>query len=178
MISGNALSATAVLVVACSCSIALATPIATLASIGAAAKQGLVVKGGKYLELLANAKVVLIDKTGTVTFGKPRITKVIPVNGVNEEEIITLAASAERFSEHPLAAAIKEMARDKHLPFEPIDSFEALPGMGVHARIKGHLIRVGNDRHRFITANEQMMSFRLTNGTKIFVEKMMSSSVP
>ena len=113
LISRNPLSTAAVLVVACSCSFALATPIAMLASIGAGAKRGLLIKGGKYLELLARADVLLIDKTGTLTLGKPQVTDVIALNGLPESEILALAASAERYSEHPLAEAVRAAARGR-----------------------------------------------------------------
>src|SRR6185437_9040774 len=110
LISRNPLAAAAVLVVACSCSFALATPIAVLASIGAAASRGLLIKGGKYLELLARADVLFIDKTGTVTEGRPQITDVIPLAETSSEEILRLAASVERDSEHPFAEAIRQRA--------------------------------------------------------------------
>src|SRR5204863_734219 len=89
------LATAAMLVVACSCSFALATPIAMLASIGAGARRGLLIKGGKYLELLAKADVVLLDKTGTLTLGQPQITDVIALNGISKTKILTLAAAAE-----------------------------------------------------------------------------------
>src|SRR5574341_724599 len=113
LISRNPLSTAAVLVVACSCSIALATPVAMLASIGGGAKHGLLIKGGKYLETLARADVVLVDKTGTLTLGQPQITDVIPLNGLPASAILTLAASAERYSEHPLAEAVRVAAREQ-----------------------------------------------------------------
>ncbi len=97
------LSTTAVLVVACSCSFALATPMAMMASIGAAAKRGLLIKGSKYLETLNQADVLLIDKTGTLTLGKPHISDQVTVNGFLPKLWLQLAASAERYSEHPLA---------------------------------------------------------------------------
>ena len=144
--SGNALAATAVLVVACSCSFALATPIAMLASIGAGARRGLLIKGGKYLETLARADVLLIDKTGTLTLGQPRITDVIPLDPVSETELLTLAASAERYSEHPLAEALRSAAQERRLPLiEPLD-FTATPGMGVQALLDGRRVVVGSRR--------------------------------
>ncbi len=146
LLSRNPLATAAVLVVACSCSFALATPIAMLASIGAGAKRGLLIKGGKYLEALARADVLLIDKTGTLTLGQPQITDVVPVNHLPTSEILTLAASAERYSEHPLAEAVRAAARAQNLPLiEPRD-FEAIPGMGVRASIDGNRIVVGNAR--------------------------------
>jgi len=114
LISRNPLSACAVLVVACSCSFALATPIAMLASIGAAAKHGLLIKGGKYVEALAQADVLLIDKTGTVTLGQPQITEVVDC-GTAQVEILQLAASAEKYSEHPLAEAIRAAAQARQI---------------------------------------------------------------
>lgn len=146
LISRNPLSTAAVLVVACSCSFALATPIAMLASIGAAAKHGLLIKGGRYLELLAKADTVLIDKTGTLTTGKPRLLDVIRLNGLSQERLLTLAASADRYSEHPLAEAVRQAARDQNLNFLDIQDFVAEPGRGVHARVDGTAVEVGNWR--------------------------------
>ena len=144
LISRNPLSTAAVLIVACSCSIALATPIAMLASIGAAAKRGLLIKGGKYLESLARANLLLVDKTGTLTLGQPQITDVIPLNGMAAEEILVLAASAERYSEHPLAEAVRAAARAKNLALSEPQNFEAIPGKGIRASINGNRIAIGN----------------------------------
>lgn len=146
LVRHDALAVAAVLVVACSCSFALATPIAMLASIGAGARRGLLIKGGKYLESLARADVLLIDKTGTLTLGRPEITDVVPLNGAAAEEVLALAASAERDSEHPLAEAIRTAARARGLAPEAPDQFEALPGLGVRARVHGHTIAVGSHR--------------------------------
>ncbi|PWH14521.1 MAG: cadmium-translocating P-type ATPase [Anaerolineae bacterium] len=146
LISRNPLSTAAVLVVACSCSIALATPIAMLASIGASAKRGLLIKGGKYLEALAHADVVLVDKTGTLTLGQPQITDVISLNGLPTSEVLALAAAAERYSEHPLAAAVRAAARAQNLSLSEPQDFEAMPGLGVRARVNGSLVAVGNRR--------------------------------
>ncbi len=146
MVSRNPLSTAAVLLVACSCSFALATPIAMLASIGAGAKHGLLIKGGRYLELLAKADTVLIDKTGTLTTGKPRLTDVVRLNGLSEERLLSLAASAERYSEHPLAEAVRQAARDQHLPLLDVQGFVATPGRGVQARVQGMTVEVGSWR--------------------------------
>ncbi|MCS6965014.1 cation-translocating P-type ATPase [Thermoflexus sp.] len=146
LISRNPLAAAAVLVVACSCSFALATPVAMLASIGASAKRGVLIKGGKYLEALARADVVLVDKTGTLTLGRPQITDVVPLNDMSPSEILALAASAERYSEHPLAEAVREAARAQHLPLADPQDFEVIPGMGIRARVNGHRVTIGNRR--------------------------------
>ena len=136
----------AVLVVACACSFALATPIAILASVGAAARRGLLIKGGKYLEALARADAVLIDKTGTLTTGRPRVTDVIHLDGFGEDTVLRLAASAERYSEHPLAEAVRALALERRLSLEVPDEFEALPGAGVRARVGGSTVVVGSRR--------------------------------
>jgi Cd2+/Zn2+-exporting ATPase/Cu+-exporting ATPase len=140
------LATAAVLVVACSCSFALATPIAMLASIGAGAKRGLLIKGGKYLELLSQADVLLIDKTGTLTLGRPQITEVVPFDDHTEAELLSTAASAERYSEHPLAEAIRLEAFQRNLPLQEPKSFEALPGMGAKAMLNGKTVTIGNRR--------------------------------
>lgn len=144
--SRNPLSTAAVLLVACSCSIALATPVAMLASIGASAKRGLLIKGGKYLETLARADVLLVDKTGTLTLGQPQVTDILPLGGISRAEALRLAASAERYSEHPLAEAVRSLARAEGIALaEPLD-FRAIPGQGVEANIEGRKVIVGNPR--------------------------------
>lgn len=152
LISRNPLSTAAVLVVACSCSIALATPVAMLASIGGSAKRGLLIKGGKYLETLARADVVLVDKTGTLTLGQPQITDVVPLNGLPAKDILRLAASAERYSEHPLAEAVRAAARAQDIALSEPENFESVPGMGVRARVNGSQISIGN--RRLVQASE------------------------
>ncbi|RJP50921.1 MAG: cadmium-translocating P-type ATPase [Anaerolineaceae bacterium] len=142
----NPLSTAAVLLVACSCSFALATPVAMLASVGASAKRGLLIKGGKYLELLARANVLLVDKTGTLTLGQPQVTDVIPLNGLSRSEILSLAASVERYSEHPLAEAVRTLAHDENIALVESQNFESVPGHGVRATIDSRRVAVGNRR--------------------------------
>jgi Cd2+/Zn2+-exporting ATPase/Cu+-exporting ATPase len=142
----NPLSTAAVLLVACSCSFALATPVAMLASVGASAKRGLLIKGGKYLELLARADVLLVDKTGTLTLGQPHVTDVIPLNGLSRSEILSMAASAERYSEHPLAEAVRTLADNENIVLTEPQDFEAVPGQGVRAVINSRRVAVGNRR--------------------------------
>src|SRR6266567_4362062 len=146
VVSRNPLAAAAVLVVACSCSFALATPIAMLASIGAAARQGLLVKGGKYLELLSRADVLLIDKTGTITVGRPQITDVVALPGYAENDVLRLSASAERYSEHPLAEAVRQAAEARQLRLLEPEHFEAVPGQGIRAEVDGVPVTIGNSR--------------------------------
>jgi P-type Cu+ transporter len=142
----NPLSTAAVLLVACSCSFALATPVAMLASIGASARHGLLIKGGKYLELLARADVLLVDKTGTLTLGQPQVTDVVPLNGLSRSEILSIAASAERYSEHPLAEAVRTLASAENISLMEPQDFEAVPGYGVRAVIDSRRIAIGNRR--------------------------------
>ncbi len=146
LVSRNPLAVASVLVVACSCSFALATPIAMLASIGAAASRGILVKGGKYLESLSHADVMLIDKTGTITTGQPQITDVIALVGHSQDEVLALAASVEWDSEHPLAEAVRQAASEHKLALYEPEHFEAVPGLGVRAEVNGVTIAVGNAR--------------------------------
>ena len=146
LLSRDPLATAAVLVVACSCSIALATPVAMLASIGNGAKHGLLIKGGRYLESLSQADVLLVDKTGTLTLGQPQITDVMSLNGLNREEILALAASAERYSEHPMAEAVRRAALIGGVLLKEPENFESIPGMGIRARIDGNLVEIGNHR--------------------------------
>ena len=146
LVRRDPLSTAAVLVVACSCSFALATPIAMLASVGAAAKRGLLIKGGKYIESLARADVLLLDKTGTLTLGQPQITDIVSLNGLSESQVLSLAASAERYSEHPLAQAVRTAALDRTLTLSEPSGFKSIPGAGVEAQINGDTVLVGNNR--------------------------------
>ncbi|HET6527272.1 MAG TPA: cation-translocating P-type ATPase [Balneolaceae bacterium] len=146
IISGDVMSTVAVMVVACACAFALATPVALLASIGSKAKQGLLIKGGKYIEALARADVLLIDKTGTLTFGRPEITDVISLNGCPEGDLLLLAASAEQYSEHPLGKAVVKAANDRFLALKKTEDFKELTANGVSASVNGQLVTVGNER--------------------------------
>jgi len=137
------LAMAAVFAVACTCAFALATPVAMLAAIGAAARRGLLIKGGRFLEVLARVEVLLIDKTGTVTLGRPQVTDVIPLDGWREEEVLAFAAAAEWDSEHPLAEAVRALARERGVQVPAVETFEALPGIGVRAQIGGHTVTVG-----------------------------------
>lgn len=172
LISRNPLSTAAVLVVACSCSLALATPVAMLASIGAAARRGMLIKGGKYLELLARADVLLVDKTGTVTVGKPHITDILPIGEITPSELLQLAASSERYSEHPLAEAVRTKANEQGLSLLPLEHFEAIAGQGVRAHINGMAFAIGNAR--LIPSGQDQASARHLEEegkTLLFVER-------
>ncbi len=147
--SGDALATVAVLVVACSCAFALATPIAMMAAIGAAAKQGLLIKGGRHVEMLPRCDVLLVDKTGTLTTGTPAVTDVVALGGadeVDETALLRLAAAAERWAEHPLAEAVRAAADARGLDLPTPEDFRATPGAGVEARVDGRRVVVGSRR--------------------------------
>jgi Cd2+/Zn2+-exporting ATPase/Cu+-exporting ATPase len=140
------LAAAAVLVVACSCAFTLGTPMAMLASIGTAARRGLLIKGGRAIEALDRARVALLDKTGTLTLGRPEIREIVALDGLTEDELLTLAAAAERYSEHPLAQAVRAAAHVRRLPLPVPGEFEAIPGKGVRAVVDGRQVEVGSER--------------------------------
>src|SRR5262249_32683607 len=171
LIRRDPIAAAAVLVVACSCSFALATPIAMLASIGAAAKRGLLIKGGKYLEMLARTDVVLVDKTGTLTLGRPQITDVVALDGMSAPDLLILAASAERYSEHPLAEAVRSAAKAQALPLLEITGFEAVPGIGVRAHIGGSLVTIGSNCATMSEPVEQAQRLAEQGRTLLYVTK-------
>lgn len=131
-----------VLVVSCSCGIALSIPVAVVAAIGHAARKGVLFKGGDHLEGAANIKAVAFDKTGTLTIGRPQVTDVVPVGNHHRDEILGLAAALESRSEHPLGKAIVRKAREEEIHFSPAEEFEALVGLGAQGKVnrKGFVI--------------------------------------
>ncbi len=144
LITHNARSTISVIIVAGACGIAAGTPLAILGAIGRAAHQGAIVKGGLYLEALAVVDTVLLDKTGTLTFGTPQIQAVVPTEGFRKYQVIAAASIAERKSEHPLAKAIIAHAADFAVPIEEPDEFFYTPGKGVRASLRGEDILVGS----------------------------------
>lgn len=146
LLSGDLMATVAVMVVACACAFALATPVALLASVGSNAKRGVLIKGGKYIEALDRAEVLLIDKTGTLTFGRPEISDIIPLNGTTEKHLLALAASAEQYSDHPIGKAVVKAAQKRQLTLSQPDHFEEVTASGVRASIDGHTITASNQR--------------------------------
>jgi heavy metal translocating P-type ATPase len=144
IITHNVRSTISVVIVAGACGIAAGTPLAILGAIGRAAHQGAIIKGGLYLEVLAAVDTVLLDKTGTLTFGTPQIREVISANGFGEQEIIAAASIAERKSEHPLAKAVVARAMELAIPLVEPDEFSYTPGRGVIVGYKGEQILVGS----------------------------------
>ena len=137
-------AAVAVLVVACPCALGLATPTAIMVGTGKGAEQGILIKGGESLERIQAVRVVLLDKTGTITKGKPELTDVIAITSAQADEMLRLTAEAEQGSEHPLAAAIVEGAKERGLNVNAYpERFTALAGRGLEAAIEGHEVLIG-----------------------------------
>lgn len=134
-----------VLVVSCPCALGLATPVALMVGTGKAAENGILVKSGEALQKLASVDTVLLDKTGTLTANKPKITKTVTFSG-NENELITVAASAEKQSSHPLAKPIIALAEERKLALENVENYKAIQGQGLTATLGGEEVAVGNLR--------------------------------
>jgi len=136
----------AVLVISCPCALGLATPVAIMVGTGKAAEQGILIKSAESLETLHKVDTVVLDKTGTVTEGKPRVTDILCLNGLEENRLLAIAAAVEQPSEHPLSHAILEAAHQRGLPLTPVSKFASVPGGGVEAVLDGAVIRAGNAR--------------------------------
>ncbi|HEX8147984.1 MAG TPA: heavy metal translocating P-type ATPase [Pyrinomonadaceae bacterium] len=136
----------AVLVIACPCALGLATPISLMVGVGKAAEHGVLIRNGEALESASKLGTVVLDKTGTLTKGRPELTDVLPLEGFGEAELLRLAAAADRRSEHPLAEAVVRGARERGVEFGEPERFEAVPGHGVEATVGGRVVLVGNRR--------------------------------
>ena len=136
-------NAVAVLIIACPCALGLATPTAIMVGTGRGAERGILIKGGEALEMAHRISAIVLDKTGTITHGKPVVTRLAAAAGFDESEVLRLAASAERYSEHPLGRAIVEEAERRGLALEDSTEFSARAGLGVRARIAGRVVEVG-----------------------------------
>src|SRR3989304_7880388 len=133
-----------VLVVSCSCGIALSIPVSVVAAISNAARHGVLIKGGVYLEIAGKVKAIAFDKTGSLTVGRPVVTDVIPFGGATEESVLSLASSVESLSEHVLSDAIIKRAKERGLSIQDSVGFEAFPGIGARALVNGKSYCVGN----------------------------------
>jgi len=140
------INAVAVLVIACPCALGLATPTAIMVGAGKGAEAGILIKGGESLETAHKIDALIMDKTGTLTTGKPVVTDVLPFGDLREEELLRLAASAERGSEHPLGRALVEESEARGTAPLDMSDFRALPGRGVEARVAGRKICLGNEK--------------------------------
>jgi Cu+-exporting ATPase len=140
------LNTVAVLIIACPCAMGLATPTSIMVGTGKGAESGILIKGGEALEGAHQLDTVVLDKTGTLTRGEPELTDVVVEDGVREEELLRLVASAEKASEHPLGEAIVRGAKDRGLPLAEVEAFEAVSGSGIRTRVEGREVLVGSRR--------------------------------
>jgi len=134
----------AVLVIACPCALGLATPTSIMVGTGKGAENGILIKSGEALETAYKIKTVVFDKTGTITKGKPILTNLIAYGKYNENELLKIAASVENDSEHPLAEAIVNKAKEKNIEIKPYEKFRAMPGYGIRATFEGKEVQIGN----------------------------------
>ncbi|MFH1873279.1 MAG: heavy metal translocating P-type ATPase [Pseudomonadota bacterium] len=139
-------SAVAVLIIACPCALGLATPMSIMTASGRGAQAGVLIKNAEALERFAKVDVLIVDKTGTLTVGKPKLVAVLPADGHDEAEVLRLAASLERGSEHPLAEAIVSGAEERGVELAKADAFEAITGMGVKGLVDNKPVALGNAR--------------------------------
>ena len=139
-------SAVSVLIIACPCALGLATPMSIMVGTGRGAQGGVLIRNAEALERMEKIDTLVVDKTGTLTEGKPRLTKVVAAEGITEEHVLQVAASLERGSEHPLAAALLQVARDRGIALLSVEGFNAVTGKGVEGTIDGRTVALGNAR--------------------------------
>jgi Zn2+/Cd2+-exporting ATPase len=135
------------LVIACPCALVISTPVSVVSGLTAMARRGVLIKGGAVLEAVGKLRALAVDKTGTITEGKPKVTKVYPLNSKTEAEILRIAAAIDTHSEHPLAQAVVACAKDKNVQFTRCENYQAKSGRGAEGTVDGHPYFVGN--HRF-----------------------------
>lgn len=140
------INSVAVLIIACPCALGLATPMSIMVGVGRGASSGVLVKNAESLEIMEKVDTLVIDKTGTLTEGKPRLVSVIASNGFAEADLLRFAGSLEQASEHPLAAAIASGTRDRGIAFGEVDGFRSITGKGVEGRVEGKRVTIGNRR--------------------------------
>ena len=147
-------AAVAVLIIACPCALGLATPMSIMVGVGHGARSGVLIRDAEALERMERVDTLIVDKTGTLTEGRPTVTDILPVAGVDENEVLSFAASVERLSEHPLARAIVEAAEKRGIDLRPATEFDSPTGKGAVARVEGRSVHIGNaaylrrERHR------------------------------
>ena len=165
----------AVLVIACPCALGLATPTAIMVGTGKGAENGILIKSGQALEAAYQLDTIVLDKTGTITVGKPSLTDLLPLGDLNRSDLLQLIASAEQHSEHPLAQAILEAAKEEGLDLLPVSHFEAMVGRGLAAQVEGRRLLVGNEslmKEKNIDSSafqEQLLELSQEGKTAMFV---------
>lgn len=169
------INAVSVLIIACPCAIGLATPMAIMVGVGRGATLGVLIKNAEALETLQKADTLIVDKTGTLTLGKPKLIEVLSISGHSKDEVLQLAASLEHASEHPLATAIVSGAQEKNITLLPATEFQSLTGKGIVGSVDGKQILVGNpillEEHNQDTAelNERAIKMRSQGQTVMFI---------
>jgi Cu+-exporting ATPase len=144
MVDTALMHAVSVLVIACPCALGLATPMSIMVGVGKGAQAGVLIKNAESLEQMKKVDTLVIDKTGTLTKGKPTVTKIVPAEGFSADNLLQLSASLEQGSEHPLAHAVMMAAKEKSLEIEAVDGFDSPTGKGVTGKIKNQHIALGN----------------------------------
>lgn len=140
------INAVAVLIIACPCALGLATPMSIMVGVGQGARSGILIKNAEALELMSKVDTVVVDKTGTLTEGKPKLTTILSFGEKNEDEVLLLAASLEIPSEHPLGTPIVSRAKEKSLSLLPVEDFKSMTGKGVIGKITGKMVAIGNQK--------------------------------
>ncbi len=137
---------TTVLIIACPCALGLATPMSVMVGVGKAAELGILIRKGDALQQASKLTTLVLDKTGTITEGRPTVTGIVSLELCTEAELLMLAASLEQGSEHPLAEAIVESAQSKQIALKSVEGFQAIPGHGVSGKVNGHVLLLGNEK--------------------------------
>jgi len=145
-LANGLVAAVSVLIIACPCALGLATPISIMVGVGRGATEGVLIKDAEALELMEKVDTLVVDKTGTLTEGKPKVQSIVPVAGVDEKDVLKFAASLDALSEHPLAVAIVNHAKEKNILLETIEQFESVTGKGVRGLLAGKKVSLGNLR--------------------------------
>ncbi|MBC7944126.1 MAG: copper-translocating P-type ATPase, partial [Burkholderiales bacterium] len=145
-LANGLIAAVSVLIIACPCALGLATPISIMVGVGRGATEGVLIKDAEALELMEKVDTLVIDKTGTLTEGKPKVQRIVSASGVTESEVLHYAASLDALSEHPLALAIVNHAKEQNLSPKPVTQFESVTGQGVRGHIDSKLVLLGNMR--------------------------------
>jgi len=139
-------SATTVLIIACPCALGLATPMSVMVGVGKAAEAGVLIRNGEALQTASRITAMILDKTGTITEGTPKVTEIVPVDSTDEAEVLRLAATLEQGSEHPLAQSIVESAKERELSLGSVERFNAIAGHGVEGSVEGRALLFGNEK--------------------------------
>jgi Cu+-exporting ATPase len=140
-------AAVSVLIIACPCALGLATPMSIMVGVGRGAQAGVLIKNAEALERMEKIDTLVVDKTGTLTEGKPKVVSIVPADGFTENDILRLAASVERASEHPLADAVVRAAKEKQLTLSPVEGFDSPTGKGATGKVDGKTVVLGNARY-------------------------------